>query len=137
MRGRNKICRWLIAIWLLIGCETAAYAYTQAAPPSAWRTTPTLSADIQPAYQFRSTSAYAPTMNIAVYTPGCSSPMGGPKRLRMGGDPDEEVDPDDDPMGHINTPIGEPWVLVLLAVVYIFYRKSKKSARKFAHVKKL
>ncbi|MBR0194751.1 MAG: hypothetical protein IJQ32_00700 [Paludibacteraceae bacterium] len=132
MRGRNKICRWLIAIWLLIGCETAAYAYTQAAPPSAWRTTPTLSADIQPAYQFRSTSAYAPTMNIAVYTPGSSSPIGEPRRVRM--DMDDE---EGDEMGVINTPIGEPWVLLLLAVVYIFYRKSKKSARKFAHVKKL
>lgn len=127
MRGRNRIYRWLLAIWLLIGCETAAYAYTQAAPPSAWRTTPTLSADIQPAYQFRSTSAYAPTMNITVYTPGCSSPTGGPRRVRM--DMDDE---EGDGVGLLDTPVGEPWVLLLLAVVYIFYRKSKKSARKFA-----
>lgn len=132
MRGRDKLYRWLFALWLLIGSVTATDVCAQVTPPSAWRTTPTLSTDIQPAYQFRSTSAYTPTMNTTVYCPGSSAPSGGPKRMRMEGDMDDEEEDFGDGVGTINTPIGEPWVLVLLAVVYIFYRKSKKSARKFA-----
>ena len=115
MRGRNKLYRWLFAIWILIGCETAAYAYTQAAPPSAWRTTPTLSTDIQPTYQFRSTSAYAPTVSITVYTPGSSTPYYGPRRdpANPWGDPD-----DDEEIGQMKTPVGEPLVLLLMAMLY-------------------
>jgi len=118
MRGSNKLYRWLFAIWILISSETAAYAYTQAAPPSAWRTTPTLSTDMQPTYQFRSTSAYTPTMNTTVYTPGSSTPFGGPNRLRRGIDDEEEDDPEGDPTGYIDTPVGEPFILLLMAMLY-------------------
>ena len=69
MRGKYMLYSWLFAIWLLIGSAPAAYAYTQVTPPSAWRTTPTLSKDMQPAYQFHSTSVYTPTVNVTVYTP--------------------------------------------------------------------
>jgi len=118
MRGSNKLYRWLFAIWILIGCETAAYAYTQAAPPAAWRTTPTLSTDMQPTYQFRSTSAYTPTMNTTVYTPGSSTPFGAPTRPRRSDIDEEEDDPSGDPTGYIDTPIGEPLVLLLMALLY-------------------
>lgn len=123
MKGRFKIYRWLLTIWILIGCETAAYSYTQATLPSAWRTTPTLSTDMQPAYQFRSTSAYTPTVNVTVYTPGSSMPSYGPRR-----DPrDPWGDPEDDEeQGQVNTPVGEPLALLLLAMIYLFrcfYRK--------------
>ena len=116
MRGSNKLYRWLFAIWILIGCETAAYAYTQAAPPAAWRTTPTLSTDIEPTYQFRSTSAYTPTASITVYTPGSSAPYYGPRRDPVnpwGSDPD-----DDEEIGQMKTPVGEPLILLLMALLY-------------------
>ena len=129
MRGRNKLYRWLFALWILIGSVLATDVCAQVTPPSAWRTTPTLSTDMQPGYQFRSTSAYTPTVNVSVYTPGCSSPASGPKRAKKDIWDDE---PDDPEISVLDTPIGEPWVLLLLAVVYIFYRKRKKTVQKFA-----
>lgn len=122
MKGRLYLHRWLLAIWLLIACGTA-YAYTQATPPSAWRTTPTLSADIQPAYQFRSTSAYIPTVNVTVYTPGCSSPAGGPSRAKKDIWGDE---PDDPEISVVDTPLGEPFVLLLMAMIYLGWRHFRR-----------
>ena len=122
MGGRNKIYTWLIAIWLLISNASAAYAYTQVTPPSAWRTTPTLSADIQPAYQFHSTSVYTPTVNVTVYTPGSSSPASGPNRMRRGID-DEEDDPAGLEVGQVDTPVGEPFILLLFAMLYMLIGK--------------
>ena len=123
MRGRNKLYRWLFALWILIG---SASAYAQTTPPAAWRTTPTLSTDMQPAYQFRSTSAYNPTVNVTVYTPGCSSPASaGPKRAKkdIWDDNDDEGDPNGDAIGTINTPVGEPFILLLFAMLYILIGK--------------
>lgn len=122
MGGRNKIYTWLIAIWLLICCDTPVSAYTQASMPSAWRTTVTMSSDIQPAYQFRSTSVYTPTTNTTVYTPGSSSPASGPNRMRRGID-DEEDDPDGPEIGMVDTPVGEPLVLLLFALLYMLIGK--------------
>lgn len=122
MQRRYKIYRWLFALWLLIGSNTAVSAYTQASMPSAWRTTVTLSTDIQPAYQFRSTSAYTPTTNTTVYTPGSSVPSSGPIRMRRGMD-DEEDDPDGEEVGMLNTPVGEPMILLLFALLYMITGK--------------
>ena len=119
MRERNKLYRWLFALWILIGSASATYAQTT--PPAAWRTTPTLSTDMQPAYQFRSTSAYNPTVNVTVYTPGCSSPApAGPKRAKKDFW-DEE--PDGDEIAYINTPVGEPFILLLFAMLYMLIGK--------------
>lgn len=90
------------------------------------------------AYQFRSTSAYTLTTNTSVYAPGTSSPYGNTvKRARKGGIDDEE-DPGGDgtEIGQIPTPIGSPLVLLLMAVLYIFYAKRKKIQEKFAYSKK-
>ena len=90
------------------------------------------------AYQFRSTSAYTLTTNTSVYAPGTSSPYGNTvKRARKGEDDiGEEEDPEGDPTGYIDTPVGEPWVLVLMAILYLFYAKRKKIQEKFAYSKK-
>lgn len=117
MRGRNKLYRWLFAIWILIGSASATYAQTT--PPAAWRTTPTLSTDMQPGYQFRSTSAYTPTVNVTVYTPGCSSPASGPKRARK----EWSDEPDEPEIGVTDTPVGEPLVLLLFALLYMLIGK--------------
>ena len=131
MRGRNKIYRWLIALWLLLSCESGWCAYQPATSPTAWRTTPTLSEEVRPAYQFRSTSVYAPTTSVTVYSPGSSTPFKSPYRPRRD-DIDEEEDPEGDPTGYIDTPVGEPMVLLLMAMLYtmvcIIYRMKRNGS---------
>jgi len=126
MRGMFKIYKWLLVLWLLVSSESVAYVCAQATPPSAWRTTPTLSTDIKPAFEFRSTSAYTPTMNTTVYSPGCSSPSYAPGRMRRGMD---DEDPEGDEVGQINTPVGEPLILLVFALLYLL---GKWKGRKIA-----
>ena len=123
-------------MWLLLSCQPILCAYQPATQPSAWRTTPTLSTDRQMSYQFHSTSAFTPTTNTTVYAPGTSSPYGNKAKRARKGDIDEEEDPEGDPQGYIDTPVGEPWVLVLMAILYLFYAKRKKIQEKFAYSKK-
>ena len=123
-------------MWLLLSCQPILCAYQPATPPAAWRTTPTLSMDREMAYQSRSTSAYTLTTNTTVYAPGTSSPYGNKAKRARKGDIDEEEDPEGDPTGYIDTPVGEPWVLVLMAILYLFYAKRKKIQEKFAYSKK-
>lgn len=129
MKARNRIYKWLIALWLLMSCQPILCAYQPATQPSAWRTTPTLSEDIRPAYQFQSTSTFATTTHVTVYTPGSGTPYGAPYRQRKGGIDDEEGDE----VGLINTPVGEPWVLLLMALVFLIAKNGKfrcKNAQK-------
>jgi hypothetical protein len=49
--------------------------------------------------------------------------------MRRGGMDDEEEDPEGDPVGTINTPVGEPLILLIFALLYFF-------ANLFAYVKK-
>ena len=129
MKARNRIYKWLIALWLLMSCQPILCAYQPATQPSAWRTTPTLSEDIRPAYQFQSTSTFAPTTHVTVYTPGSGTPYGAPYRQRKGGIDDEEGDE----VGLINTPVGEPWVLLLMALVFLIAKNGRfrcKNAQK-------
>ena len=130
MKARNRIYKWLIALWLLMSCQPVLCAYQPATLPSAWRTTPTLSEDIRPAYQFHSTSTFAPTTHVTVYTPGSGTPYGAPYRQSKGGGIDEE---EGDEVGLINTPVGEPWVLLLMALVFLIAKNGKfrcKNAQK-------
>ena len=134
MKRKNRIYKWLIALWLLLSCQPILCAYQPATQPSAWRTTPTLSEDIRPAYQFQSTSTFAPTTHVTVYTPGSGTPYGAPYRQRKGID-DEEEDPGGDgtEVGQIPTPVGEPWVLLLMALVFLIAKNGKfrcKNAQK-------
>ena len=129
MKARNRIYKWLIALWLLISCQPILCAYQPATQPSAWRTTPTLSEDIRPAYQFQSTSTFATTTHVTVYTPGSGTPYGAPYRQIKGGIDDEEGDE----VGLINTPVGEPWVLLLMALVFLIAKNGRfrcKNAQK-------
>ena len=114
---------WLIAMWMLCSISPVT-ASPQVSQPAAWRTTPTLSSDITPAYQFRSTSAYAPVVGTTsytsttttVYAPGATSAR---SRRSEGWD-----DPEDDPVGVLpTTPVGEPLVLLLLAGLFVLYKK--------------
>ena len=72
-----------------------------------------------PEYQFRSTSAYTPMVDVTVYTPGCSSPASEPRRARK----EWSDEPDDDPISVVDTPIGEPMILLLFALLYMLIGK--------------
>ena len=120
MRRRDKLYRWLFALWILIGCTSVASAQTTA--PAAWSTTPTFSTDMQPAYQFRSTSAYTPTVNVTVYAPGSSSPApAGPKKAKKDlwdGKPEDGTE-----LGNVDTPVGDPMILLIFALLYMLIGK--------------
>lgn len=121
---RRHIFKWLFALWMLC-CIGSVNAASQVEAPAAWRTTPTLSADIYPSYQFRSTSSYAPIVgttsylatSTTVYKPGTS----GPNRAKK----DVWDDPEDDAIATVDTPIGEPLILLLLAGLFVLYKKKR------------
>lgn len=133
---RNKVYRWLLALWLLlIPCEYALCAYRPATLPSAWRTKPVLSSNIQTEYQFRSTSTCPLIVGCTSYTgtyTGTYTATNNPTassspRVRKGGywiDGEYYETPDDpekeQPIGVIDTPVGEPWILILLVGIYLF-----------------
>ena len=110
----------LIAFWLLSSSRAAyAFGYEQASQPASWNTKTTFSDDIQPSCSFRSTSSYTPIVGSTSYLSDGSGEVDAPPRnIRRGwGSPTD----DDDPIGSITTtPIGEPLVLLLMALVYIF-----------------
>ena len=110
----------LIAFWLLSSSRAAyAFDYEQASQPASWSTKTTFSDDVQPSCSFRSTSSYTPIVGSTSYLSDGSGEVGAPPRnIRRGwGAPTDE----DDPIGSITTtPIGEPLVLLLMALVYIF-----------------
>lgn len=142
MQHKRFLIMWLFAIWMLCGISTAK-ATPQVNQPAAWRTTPVLSTDNYPSYQFRSTSTYAPIVgetsysSTTIYTPGSSSPSSSaPHRSKKGGEGWSEPGDDDSGIGNVATPIGSPLVLLLMAVLYIFYTNRKKIYEKFAQFKK-
>ncbi len=144
---RNKVYRWLLALWLLlIPGEYALCAYRPAMLPSAWRTKPVLSSDIQTEYQFRSTSTYPLIVGSTSYTgtytgtyTATNNPTAGSSpRVRKGHwDEDGNYVEDELPIGVLDTPIGEPWILILLVEIYLFVsirnKRSVYSIKKGAH----
>ena len=120
----------LLAVWLLLwgGLISPVFAYTQVAPPPAWQTTPVMSEDIRPTYQFRSTSSYMPTTGR-----GSAAPVGAAysSRPRRSSPWDEEGDPSGQGVGNVDTPIGSPFILLIMALIYIaFIQIRTKDMRK-------
>ena len=117
----NYILKLVLAALLLIGCVSPAVCeYKAATPPPAWRTTPTLSNDISTDYTFQSTSSYTSVLGSS-YSPMASGSQllgDGPGLPDIGGD--NPIGTVDDP-----APIGEPLVLLVLALLYAIYRKRK------------
>lgn len=125
MKIRIQIVRMFIAVGLVMGftCLSAS-AFEQAKQPAQWRTTPTLSQDVYPAYEFRSTSAYAPIVGQTDYiaTTDCSPYTNNlPGRSIRRDIWDDE--PDGDELGVIDTPVGEPYILLLFALLFLAYKK--------------
>lgn len=125
---------WCLALWLLCSLG-AAHAASQVSAPAAWRTTPTLSADVTPEYRFRSTSTYAPIVgttsylstSTTVYTPGASEPYRA-KKDSWSEEPTGE--PTEEEIGFINTPVGEPFILLLFGLLmsFVIYRKKRATS---------
>lgn len=123
-KRKINIHKWLIAVCLVC---TAATAYPQVSQPAAWGSKPTMSEDIRPAYNFRSTSTYTPIVGTTNYMSDGSGPSYGPRRVV--GDSWDNWDTgdtewgwgveDSDPIGQWGgTPAGEPWCLLLMAALF-------------------
>ena len=87
-----------------------------------------------PSYQFRSTSTFTPIVGERSYisTTQSYSPVAN-KPYRAKADWTEQEN--EDPIGQISEdPIGSPLILLLMAVLYLFYKKSKKIREIFAYV---
>ena len=143
MQREKNICKWLVMLWLMLigGVLSPMAAYTRVAQPSIWQKKTTMSTDIRPSYQFQSTSSYTLVVGQTSYTAEPYNPAqpSGPARARREYNPWDETDPSDPGVGEVDdpAPIGEPWVLLLLAILYIFYTKRKKIQEKFAQFKKM
>ena len=127
----RKYCiyKWLIALLLIIsaGATTPAWAYPQAQQPAAWSNTPKLSNDVQPNYQFQSTSAYTPVMGGSSYSSNVYAPAANAPTYRPRKDPTNpwgDGDPEGDPQGVVPdpAPVGEPFVLLVMAMLYLLVR---------------
>ena len=130
MHGRYIFYIGLLTVWLLIGNHQTVAAYTQATMPSAWSTTPTMSSSAQTSYQFRSTSSYAPSGRVQVYSVGAASPSVSPRR--NDGSSWDWSDPGaNDPIGQKPdpTPVGEPYILLLFAAIYALYATLRQQRR--------
>ncbi|MBQ2067759.1 MAG: hypothetical protein II457_02420 [Paludibacteraceae bacterium] len=116
-------------IWM-VGLVSPVMTYSQVEQPSAWRTTPTLSQDVYPAYQFRSTSHYTPIVGQTRYISSASynpTTPTTPKRARRGMD---DEDPEGPEMGLVDTPIGNIpflWMAIMACVYALYASKRKKS----------
>ena len=143
-----RLFRYIYILVFVVWTGVSAYAFPQSKQPSAWTTTPQTSKDVRPSYQFRSTSTYTsvvgdkhifftskqeantpaiigniPYPSMAYTTSGSRPLYAGPKRAYRGGDP----------MGSVDTPVGEPWVLLLMALVFLIAKNGKfrcKNAQK-------
>jgi hypothetical protein len=134
MKRQNRH-RWLITAWFLImGCLLTVvygqqygtlYKGISTTYRSAYASVPASSA---PTYEFQSTSTYVESGST--YAPVVSAPfatlpgkMGGSMRKSMW-----DGDPDDNELGTVDdpTPVGEPWILLLLALMYLIYTVYKK-----------
>ena len=90
-----------------------------------------MSEDVHPNYEFRSTSSYAPVVgttsylstSTTVYTPGASEPYRAKKDSWSETPTDEEI-------GFIDTPIGEPFILLLFGLLmsFVIYRKKRATS---------
>lgn len=136
MQERLKICKWRIAVWLLIVCcvqPTRAVSYkptyvnTNGYNPAEYRST--LHIESVPEYQFQSTSIMAPATGTPkidfVPLADGARPLNTGSGMRKGGWPGG--DPSEGGGEEIGTvtepPVGEPLVLLLFALAYLVIKR--------------
>lgn len=121
-----KIYRWMLIAWLLLCSVSSAWAWGQTTPSAAWNAAPTMSQDVYPTYQFRSTSTCQPIVGQTSYTSNPYAPGAtGVRRAQRDGEgttynPEGWNEDENEPIGFVNTePVGEPYILLLLAALYM------------------
>ncbi|MBO4361803.1 MAG: hypothetical protein J5823_03350 [Paludibacteraceae bacterium] len=138
------IYKWLMTACVLCGlCHTVgnAYAYDRNAQSASWgyqssafsvqqsafsspQSATLLGEEAYPAYNFQSTSSYSSSVGN---TSGGMTVQRSPRRSSPW-DP-----PTDNPIGVVDNPepIGEPWVLLLMAMAYIAILYCRRKAAKY------
>ena len=118
--------RWLIAAWLMLwGCMSSAFAVpAKDASWSQWATKNAATA--APEYQFRTTSIYISetSTSTATFTPLADKPSYSPSSPNRARKDLWDSEPTDDPIGVVPVvPIGEPLILLVLAILYLCLRQ--------------
>lgn len=100
---------------------------------SAWAFESNVQRSMPPAYQFQSTSAYKSMTrgssfeSTANYTPYTSTPSSGPSYSPRRRSPwDEDGDPTEEGIGNVNTLVGEPYTLLLMAALYLLLQARRR-----------
>ena len=126
MKMKLNQYKWILVLWMMCGSATisCAYAYDRSAQSASWGYRPvytttnsteeayTLSSDVYPTYEFQSTSPYSSVVGKSVRRSGKDGGVIGEW---------PSGDPEDDPIGVLpdKLPIGEPFILLALALLYI------------------
>ncbi len=130
-----KMMKKMLLLLVFWGCTVS----------SAWAFERTVQLSTAPAYQFQSTSAY-PSMtggstfaSTTVYAPCSSAPSSKPRRSEGNYNPwddsgDDEGNPSGQGVGEVDTPIGEPLVLLLMAVAYLLFATLRKRQKEYHHL---
>lgn len=128
---RKTIHKWVLIAWFMLWGSVLSVAFAQNYG-SPYRGSsfprvvvcPTVRSVMEPAYQFQSTSAYTFGVGSAyesqITEPFSAAPANS--GIRRGfGDPDD----DENGIGEIPdpVPVGEPFVLLLMAILYLLFRK--------------
>ena len=131
MRREMKSYTWIamtvMLVWSVALFSVNTYNKTDNSP---FRYTLVQGKTAPNAMQFRSTSAYPSVVGESniFFKEGTTTPVGSPtpyytpSRMRKGDIDEEEDDPQGDPQGYIDTPIGEPMILLLLALGYLLVK---------------
>ena len=138
MQKRLKICKLRIAVWLLIVCcvqPTRAVTYanpyvgsTRVGSSVVQTTAPSVSV---PGYEFQSTSVFAPTTGTPkidfVPLADGAGPLYTRPGMRKDGWPGDDPS-GDNPVGEVTqSPVGEPLVLLLFAMLYVVSRLFRRA----------
>ena len=132
-QNRRRKYGLLLVAWLLLwgGLLVPARAYREATLPQSWQRTPVMSEDVRPAYEFRSTSSYTATTGRGSAAPISAPYSSRPRRVSPWDDSgDENGDPNGEGVGNVYTPVGEPLVLLVLAMVYGLIMGWRRSHRR-------
>lgn len=130
-QNRRRKYGLLLAAWLLLwgGLLVPARAYREATPPQSWQRTPVMSEDVRPAYEFRSTSSYMATTGRGSTVLTGTAYSSRPRRENTNPSPFDE-DPSGQGVGNVDTPVGSPMVLLVLAMVYGLIMGWRRSQRR-------
>lgn len=141
MQRRVDLFRWILTLWLVIaGCmgtpvlaQKYGTLYKGATPHRTMYRQP-IARDACPTYQFRSTSAYSSSFSGSAYAPQVTTPYAtraaGSKPRRSNPWSEDEYDDEGNPQGQevglMDTPVGEPFILLIMALFYFLYKRKQK-----------